>query len=62
VGRYVPNTYNNRRFLRIIVRIILSAALAIAVLFVALFIGLKRYIAYNSDGTIRLDIPFLMEE
>ncbi|MDR0490425.1 MAG: hypothetical protein LBH28_04170 [Oscillospiraceae bacterium] len=62
-GRYVPKTYNNRRVLRIIVRVVLSAALAAVILFVSLFVWLKeRYAHYNPDGTIRLEIPFLMDD
>lgn len=55
--RYVPKTYNNRRFLRIILGTIISLAVAAVVLFLLLFFGLRRY---EVDG--RLEIPWLMDE
>ena len=62
MARYVPKTYNNRRILRMLIRIISSVALVAAVLFIALFFWLKEYAQVNPDGTIRLEIPFLMDE
>ena len=63
MARYVPKTYNNRRILRMLLRTIMSVALVAAILFVALFFWLKeKYVRYYPDGTIRLEIPFLMDE
>jgi len=61
--RYVPKTYNNRRLIRIVIRLVMTAALVAVILFVSLFFWLKeKYARYNPDGTIRLEIPFLMDE
>ena len=63
MARYVPKTYNNRRILRMLIRIVTSVALVAAILFVSLFFWLKdKYVKYYPDGTIRLEIPFLMDE
>ena len=61
MGRYVPKTYYNRRLLRILVRAAVSVALALLVLFVVLFFTLQRYKESNEDGTIKLEIPWLMD-
>ena len=46
-----------------IVRIIISAALVAVILFISLFFWLKdKYMQINPDGTIKLEIPFLMED
>jgi len=55
--RYVPNTYNNRRVLRIILGTITTIALSAVILFLLLFFLLQRY---ENDG--RLEIPWLTEE
>ena len=60
--RYVPKTYNNRRFLRIIIRTIVTVLLTALVLFIALFFWLRDYEVPDEDGTKRLDIPWLMDE
>ena len=58
--RYVPDTYNNRRALRVIIGIFVSLIAAAAILFVSLFFGLWKYVVYTDDG-IRLEIPILMD-
>ena len=61
--RYVPKTYYNRRVIRMILKIILSVALAAAILFITLFFWLKdKYMQINPDGTIKLEIPLLMDD
>ena len=55
--RYVPKTYNNRRFLRIIIGTVITLAVAAVVIFLLLFFGLRRY---EVDG--KLVIPWLAEE
>jgi len=55
--RYVPNTYNNRRFLRIIVGAIITIALSVVILFLILFFIFQSYVV---DG--QLDIPWLTDE
>ena len=61
--RYVPGTYNNRRVIRMIFRAIISVALVAVILFIALFFWLKeKYMRISPDGTIRLEIPFLMDD
>ena len=62
MGRYVPKTYNNRRFLRIIFRIVVTVTLTALVLFIVLFFALQSYKKPNEDGTIRLEIPWLMDD
>ena len=62
MGRYVPKTYNNRRLLRFVFRLVVTVLLTILVLFIVLFFALQSYIQTNEDGTITLDIPWLMEE
>ena len=57
--RYLPKTYNNRRFLRIIVRTVITVSLAAVIIFVALFFWLGKYIVFEEDGTQRLEIPWL---
>ena len=62
MGRYVPKTYNNRRWLRIIFRTVLFATVAFVAIFVALFFWLETYFVTYEDGTQRLEIPWLMDE
>ena len=62
MGRYVPKTYYNRRLLRIVTRAVISVALAGLVLFIALFFFFQQYKVPNPDGTLRLEIPWLMDE
>ena len=63
MARYVPKTYNNRRFLRMLIRVAISVSLASAILFVSLFFWLKdKYGRHYPDGTFRLEIPFLLDE
>ena len=62
MARYVPKTYYNRRILRMLIRIVASVALAAVILFISLFFWLKeKYAQLGPDGTIRLEIPFLMD-
>ena len=61
MGRYVPKTYNNRRFLRIIIRTVVFVSLSVVILFVALFFLLRDYYVTKEDGTQRLEIPWLMD-
>ena len=45
-----------------LVRVVISVALAGVILYVTLFFWLKEnYVQYNSDGTIKLDMPFLSD-
>ena len=55
--RYVPKTYNNRRFLRIIIGSVIILALSTVILFLVLFFVLDQYVV---DG--QLEIPWLIEE
>jgi len=55
--RYVPNTYNNRRFLRIIATGVITLALSIVILFFILFFIFQSYVV---DG--ELNIPWLNDE
>ena len=60
--RFVPKTYHNRRFLRIIFRIVVFFTLSVLILFIALFFLLKPYFVTHEDGTQKLEIPWLMDE
>jgi hypothetical protein len=60
--RYVPKTYYNRRFLRIIVRTVVIVSLAVLILIIVLFFGLNNYVRDDIDGTKKLDIPWLMSD
>ena len=62
MGRYVPKTYSNRRLLRIIFRTVVTVSLTVLFLFIVLFFSLQNYKVSNEDGTVRLDIPWLMDE
>ena len=62
MSRYVPKTYYNQRIIRIIVRVVITVSLAVVIIFIALFFSLKNYVVYNPDGTLRLEIPWLMDE
>jgi len=55
--RYVPKTYNNRRFLRLIVGAVVIIALLIVTLFFALYFIFKSYAV---EG--KLELPWLTEE
>jgi len=55
--RYVPNTYNNRRFLRIIAGGVIIFALSFVILFLILFFIFRSYVV---DG--QLEIPWLNED
>jgi len=52
--RYVPNTYNNRRFLRIIIGAVTTIALSFVILFLILFFVFQSYVV---DG--QLNIPWM---
>jgi len=46
-----------------ILRIIITVALVAVILFISLFFWLKeKYMQINPDGTIKLEIPFLMDD
>ena len=62
MARYVPKTYNNRRWLRIIFRVVIVALLAVLITFIMLFFGLRSYFVPGEDGRQRLEIPWLMDE
>ncbi|MCL2078443.1 MAG: hypothetical protein FWH17_01225 [Oscillospiraceae bacterium] len=53
--RYVPNTYYNRRFLRLIVSIIITVVLSFLILFLILFFIFQGYVV---DGQL-VGIPWL---
>jgi len=55
--RYVPNTYNNRRLLRIIINTIITIIVSIIVLFLALFFIFSNY---WEDG--ELNMPLFDED
>lgn len=55
--RYVPKTYNNRRFMRIVTGAVITVVLAMVILFLVLFFVFQRYVV---DG--QLQIPWLAEE
>jgi len=55
--RYVPNTYNNRRFLRIIIGAVITIALSFVILFLILFFIFQSYVV---DG--QLEIPWLTSD
>lgn len=55
--RYVPKTYNNRRFLRIITGAIITLVLSVIIIFLVLFFYLQAFVV---DG--QLQIPLLSEE
>ena len=57
MARYVPKTYNNKRWLRIIVTAVTTIALSIVILFLILFFVFQSYVV---DG--QLYIPWLVEE
>ncbi|MCL2201511.1 MAG: hypothetical protein FWB75_06055 [Oscillospiraceae bacterium] len=52
--RYVPNTYNNKRALRLVLGTIVSVFVLLLALFLVLFFVLEGYLV---DGYI--DIPWL---
>lgn len=54
MARYVPNTYNNKRLLRILIATVITVLVSIVVLFLVLFFVFQRYVV---DG--RLEIPWL---
>ena len=62
MGRYVPKTYYNRKLLRIIFRSIVFVVMALLVLFIVLFFALQTYKVTNEDGSISLEIPWLMDD
>jgi len=60
--RYVPKTYYNRRFLRIIFRSVISVVVAVVLIFIILFFVIGNYMTPDEDGTRSLDIPWLVDE
>ena len=61
MARYVPNTYKNRRAVRVILKSLLVLVIIVVVFTIALFFGLRRYIVYTPEG-LRLEAPWLEEE
>jgi hypothetical protein len=59
--RKSPKTYKSRRPLKIFITVFLSLILAFVILTVSLFFGLRRYIVYDPDGGLHLEIPWLEE-
>ena len=58
--RYVPNTYNNGRFVRFVIGTVVAVICAALILFIALFFILENYLVTTPDG-VRLEIPFLID-
>ena len=58
--RYVANTYNNKRTLRILLGVIIGVLVASVVSFLILFFVLEQYIVHTGDGVV-LEIPWLMD-
>jgi uncharacterized membrane protein YqiK len=59
--RYYPRTYRSRRPLKIILTSLVALLIAVVILTVSLFFGLRRYIVYDNNGTLHLDIPWLSD-
>ena len=60
--RYYPRTYRSRRPLKVLMTTLLSLVIAVVILMVSLFFGLRRYIVYEPDGSLHLEIPWLSED
>jgi len=60
--RYVPKTYNNRRFLRIIFRTVIAVAVAFLVLFIVLFFWMQPYYKSIGGEEPKLELPWLVDE
>ena len=60
--RYVPKTYYNRRFLRMIIRSVVSVVVAVFLIFIILFFVIGNSITETEDGSWSLDIPWLVDE
>ena len=60
--RYYPKTYRSGRPLKILLTAFLTLLIAGILLMVLLFFGLRRYIVYDTDGTLHLEIPWLADE
>ena len=60
--RYYPRTYRSRRPLKILLSALLTLFIAVVILLVSLFFGLRRYIVYEPDGTLHLEIPWLSDD
>ena len=58
--RYVPNTYNNKRALRILIGVFFGIVIAFVAAFLILFIALENYLVEVEGGVI-LEIPWLMD-
>ena len=59
--RYYPRTYRSRRPLKILLTALLTLLIVGIILIVLLFFGLRQYIAYDQNGTLYLDIPWLAD-
>ncbi len=60
--RGYPRTYRSRRPLKIILTVLISLIAALIILSVTLFFGLRKYIVYDEDNTLHLEIPWLEED
>jgi hypothetical protein len=60
--RKYPKTYRSRRPLKIAFTILLCLIIAAIILTVSLFFGLRRYIVYDQEGNLHLEIPWLEED
>jgi membrane protein YdbS with pleckstrin-like domain len=60
--RHSPKTYKSRRPLKIAVTVFLCLLLVFIITAVSLFFGLRRYIVYDQDGGLHLEIPWLEED
>jgi hypothetical protein len=60
--RSYPRTYNSRRPLKIVLTVLISLIAAAVILTVTLFFSLRKYIVYDPDGTLHLEIPWLEED
>ncbi len=62
VRRGYPKTYNSRRPLKIILTVLVSLIAVVVIVTVTLFFSLRKYIVYDPDGTLHLEIPWLEED
>ena len=60
--RGYPKTYRSGRPLKIFLTILLSLIIAAVILTVSLFFGLRKYIVYDEDYKLHLEIPWLADE
>jgi hypothetical protein len=60
--RNYPRTYRSRRPLKIILTAFVTLVIAAVILTVSLFFGMRRYIVYEPDGSLHLEIPWLADD